>query len=281
MNYSIGEKLFTALCSRQLQTGGMRTQEQPIFKDFDLPTQHLAEEHYVPPKARSAAEIERRHRLPKGSLLAEHQHRGLKVAAGILGNIIDQPDVDFSARLLAAAGLNTAWYGFAQGAETEVMRRRLKLPRLDGWQPAWRPSGPDLLREATDGFEEAVFAAKAVVSAVEHRSPRTAGYKKTLGRAIGNSSLTLACVPVADQLVLGGTDHDIQLLVRQRSLHTLNDARQLSGEIGSHPSIAQLADQDSDLSVYWRRNAPNGALQAFLEVTAQQNEEIRYGASAQ
>jgi hypothetical protein len=37
----------------------------------------------------------------------------------------------------------------------------------------------------------------------------------------------------------------------------------MSERIGTHPSLAQLSDPDSDLSVFWRRQAPNGAYEAL------------------
>lgn len=238
--------------------------EQPIFKDFDLPTQHLGEGHYVPPKARDADEIDRRKQLPRGTLLAEQQQIGLKVASQILKQLEDPADVTFASRLLAASGINTAWYSFAQNAEHEVQRRRLKLPLLIAGQPQWRPDSGELLRDGIAHFDEAVDQAGKVLVGTEYRSPRTVGFKTNLGRVAGKASLTLACINLGDKVVGAPIlDSDVQQLVRQQSLQTLRDSRALSHDIGSHPSLAQLANPLSDLSVFWQREAPNGALQAF------------------
>lgn len=240
----------------------MRT--QPIFKDFDLPTQHLGNNHYVPAKAREEAEIERRQSMHRGMLLAEHQEKGLKVAANILHLVSDKDSVSFSSRLLAASGINSAWYGFARGAEHEVMRRRVKLPSLIAGNTEWRPNSSELRHNASTEFAEASALATKVVKGIEYHSPRTAEFKRSLGRTIGRASLTAACIELGDQ-VFGQPiiDSDVQLLVRQRSLNALSDARHLESSLGVAPSIAQFADPDSQLSVFWRRESPNGALKAY------------------
>lgn len=219
----------------------------------------------MPPKARSTEEIERRKRLPRGTLLAEQQHLGLKVASHILRCVQSPKDVQFTSRLLAASGMNTAWYGFAQGADYEVQRRRLKLPMLTSGRPDWRPTSEEIFRNSGDKFEEAAVLAGKVVTCVEYRSPRSSDFKKDLGRTIGKGALTLASVPIADSFVnnVELTDADIQLVVRQRGLQALSEGRALGATIGSNPSIAQLANPDSDLAVYWRREAPNGAHDAI------------------
>lgn len=45
----------------------------------------------------------------------------------------------------------------------------------------------------------------------------------------------------------------------------MESARERAAEIGVNPSLAQLGDVDSPLSVYWRRHAPNGAFDAYME----------------
>lgn len=240
------------------------------YKDFDLPTKHLEEaKHFVPAKARDEAEIARRRSLVPGTLLAEHQERGGAVAATII-KLLDRPnDISFGARVLSAAGLNTAWYSFARGAENEVMRRRLKLPFLAAHQPLAedspvRPTTDDLLQEAAFGFGEARATGAKIIDSLGHLSPRIERLRKTFGRQVGRASLTLACVELGDMLQNSLVSSiDTQSLVRSRCLQALEDARSLSHEVGLPPSIAQLADPDSHLSVYWRREAPNGAAQAY------------------
>ncbi len=235
------------------------------FKDFDLPTKHLEPgNHFVPPKARDEQEIARRHSLPHGTILAEHQAQGLGMASTIL-KLIERPeDIAFSSRVLAASGLNTAWYAFARGAEAEVMRRRLKLPYLAASTPGLRKTSADLVYESAHMFGEAMVYAGTVVNAMQEHHPRLGEYKRAVGRISGRAALTLACVELGDQLrVQDISGSDIQTLVRQRGLRALQDSRTLDEQIGVPPSLAQLADPDSHLSVFWRRESPNGALKAY------------------
>jgi hypothetical protein len=242
--------------------------EKRIYKDFDLPTNHLpGKRHYVPRPARSATEIARRRGLRRGTLLAEHQVRGLTVAAAILEKVEEPVDVQFSAKVLAVSGINSAWYSFARGAEEKVMRRRLKLPLLATGDAERRPDVTTLLPSARQRVNDAALQAHLLVGANELLSvAKIEDHKKQLGRAVGGASLELACI--ASQSGFSGfgktvTDFDAQNFARQRGLWALHHGRTLATEMGSYPSIAQLADVDSDLSVYWRRQAPNGALEAY------------------
>lgn len=249
-------------------------EKERIYKDFDLPTKHLDGRHFVPSKARDEEEIERRRQLAPGVLLAEHQERGLAVAATILRHINDDNSIKFSSRIIAASGLNSAWYGFARGAEFEVMRRRLKLPYLAIRNPEYRETSDEILYGAAYRFGEARANAESLKTALETLSPRVDQYKRTLGRTVGKASLTLACVDLGDKLIEQPLSSvDTQILVREHSLRALNDARTLGDTIGLSPSIAQFADPDSHLSVFWRREAPTGAVRAYetavdLQLTA-------------
>jgi hypothetical protein len=83
---------------------------------------------------------------------------------------------------------------------------------------------------------------------------------------VGNSSLKLACVEMAD--LYHDASHyspaEVQLAVRDQALGVLQDSRQLADQMGRHPSLAQLGEADSHLAVYWRRSAPNQAYDAYL-----------------
>ncbi|MEO5627697.1 MAG: hypothetical protein ABIQ89_02315 [Candidatus Saccharimonadales bacterium] len=239
-------------------------EEPRIYRDFDLPTKHLASKrHFVPAKARDEVEIERRRQRQPGVLIAEQQERGLAVAGSILKHLAKPDGVGFAARILPAAGLNTAWYQFARGAEYEVMRRRLKLPFL-AVLPNYRQSSEDMRYDAACRFDAARAKGAELITAIEGQLPKTERTKRSLGRMVGTASLVLACAELGDRFIeqpLSSTD--TQLLVRQNSLRALNDSRTLEAEIGLPPSIAQLSDPDSHLSVFWRREAPTDALNAY------------------
>lgn len=166
------------------------------YRHFDLPTKHLTgERHYVPPKSRDADEIERRRSLPAGTILAEQQRSGTKIAAHILQTVREQHDVRFASRIIAASGLNSAWYGFARGSN--VMRRRLHLPFLvqSEEERLWTP---DIQERALIAFNEAAVAAEGLVVAVANRAPKQEERRVKVGRMMGDASLELACVGLGE-----------------------------------------------------------------------------------
>lgn len=263
MYITISEKVFTAFTAKYKQTRFM-SNKQP-FRDFDLPTKHLGgERHYIPPKARASEEIERRKSMPRGTVLAEQQQRGIAVATAILSQLDEGGEgLRFATKWLAASGINTAWYNFA--AEAPVMRRRLKLPILATDDPEQRPSALMLHRQIVSTMHEARGKAAQITSEVG-RSPLIETHKAQLGRSLGHASLTMSCFAIGDFIGYESAtlnDFDLQALARQRGLASLEDARVLSDAIGVAPSEAQLADPDSPLSVFWRREAPQDAFEAY------------------
>ncbi len=237
----------------------MDRQPKP-YKDFDLTRVHIVDKHYVPPKARRPDEIARRHSLPRGTVLLEKQRDGISIASDILQQDYDRPDEDFIIETLGASALNAGWYTFAQGAP--VMRRRLKLPELADDDADWRETRSGLLVKIREGLVGATHMAESVRISHVNRL-ETHRQAALLGRQLGNVSLKLTSLPIANA-PMGQSAFDIQDAARLRSLDALETARTFADRtLGLHPSIAQLADPDSPLSVYWRRNAPDGAYNAY------------------
>lgn len=229
------------------------------YRNFDLPKQHLDERHYVPARARSNSEIERRRSLPSGTTLLEQQRDGLVIASHMLDSVEQSEDVAFTSHLIAMSGLNAGWYSYA--ANSPVMRRLLSLPRLADEDTGWRETRSGLLTKAQRGLADAASLASVLVGAtVERRA--TERHKRQLGRQMGNVALHVACVELGNIAQSYGA-FDIQDMAREQSLYALEEARVFGDKIGSHPSIAQLADPNSDLAVYVRRHAPNETLEAY------------------
>lgn len=202
--------------------------------------------------------------MPRGTVLVEHQQAGIRVASRVLSLIREEDDLQFARDVIAPSGMNTAWYGFARDAS--VMRRRLKLPFLvmpEGVEPRDRFA---VFEDATEAFERSTVMAGSVVRAVAERLSTLNECKINLGRLVGNASLVLVCSEIGEQNHIA--PFVTQARVRQQGLIALNKARALEAEIGSPPSLAQLADPDSDLSVYIRRTAPDGVYQAFDQAIA-------------
>lgn len=236
-----------------------------IYKDFDLPVRHQPRGvDYVPPKARDEEEIARRRIRPAGTLMADEQCDGIAITADILAGLEDPADLAFASRLLGASALNTSWYLFARGAH--VMRRRLKLPVLTVPEDDIRPDTLELIQARDHRLEDVRGRARTYASLVafdfgEHLLDN---HRRNLGRNIGNSALSIATVDLGDVFTFGSSDDfEVQDAVRRRALRTLTDARELGVDLHTVPSLAQLPNPDSDLSVFWRRNAPNGALTAY------------------
>lgn len=231
------------------------------YRNFDLPKQHLDNRHYIPERARSSTEIDRRRMLPNGTILAEHQRDGLLIANQIMRTVEEPEDVAYAGAIVAMSSLNAGWYNYA--ADGLVMRRRLNLPTLADEETDWRETRSGLLTKAQEGLAKAATIAEALAATQTERHSNVR-QKQLLGRSLGNVSLQLACIEI------GGVSRfydafDVQNLAREQSLQTLEQARIFADEVGSHPSIAQLADPNSDLAVYWRRTAPNGAFEAYEE----------------
>ena len=231
------------------------------FKEFDLPVKHLqGGEHYVPPKARDSVEIARRKQYNPGVLLAELQLRGIEIARTILELVADQEDTLFTTRTLGAAALNTSWYSYAMGAE-DVMRRRLTLPSIDEFGE--NITKPAIIGSAIEQIEVAERAAGIMVDEGHEKKPLYAVRKKVIGVNLGNSALTLASVPFVNILNRSNDPEFQQDIARQGALELLEDSRTLYKQVDSNPTLAQLADNDSPLSVYWRRNANDVAFEAL------------------
>jgi hypothetical protein len=241
--------------------------------DYDMPVEHLnAELDSIVAKSRDQARIDYLHSMPPGTARVEAQLFGHAVASGVLDTIIDPDDITFSVGIIAAAGINTAWYNGASGS-IDVMRRRLKLPKLTTVEGVVEPEA--LWKSGRQQFRGAIMLADTVARETKIRSIKLPERKRQYMRQLGNASLTLAC----SELSLDTTEvsaYKAQISARMQSQQVLRAARELGEVIGKNPSLRQFEDADSELSVYWRRHAPNGARQALLNAV-----ELRYQADAE
>lgn len=231
------------------------------YTQFDLPNRHLTgANQYVPPKARSSTEIDRRHAMPAGTILLEQQHRGLQAAHDVLRIVSDENDIACVAKIIGACGLNSSWYQFARGSR--VMRRQVQLPYLARPDAYPRPTSDEVLAQATGSLQRtAELAGKLATLRAENRVGQQ-GLGQRLGRVMAHAALEIACAPYTNEIA-HESPFNTQIAVRAQSLETLEQSRALGYEIGTPPSFAQLADPDSDLSVHIRRTTPNDVYYAF------------------
>lgn len=234
------------------------------YTQFNLPRYHLTEgsPHFVPFKARYEGEIGRRKDMRHGSLIYEQQADGARIANHMLSRMerYDIDDGGFTANILASASINSSWYMFTRDAK--VMDRRLHLPVLvseteNGDIEA--ETRKDLIGKCAQGMFYASRFAERYSRAYEASKDSKRG-RVELGRMFGDTSLSLASLDVITTVSVDGP-FEAQDLVRERCMNMLEQAKGLACEIHSYPSMAQLADEKSDLRLYWKRRAPNEALE--------------------
>jgi hypothetical protein len=229
------------------------------FKDFDLPAQHLSmvDAHHVPRRARNQDEADRRRARPAGALILEAQLHGIQMSADVLRQLDDKSGITFASRVIALAGLNSAYYTYPKGG---VMRRRLSLPNMFGADGEAPPTAAEHRQAARQSLREATIAAEGLTLAADERERRP--HRMALGRHLGETSLLLACTDLTDILPLD-SERAAALVIRDYSMQILNEARAASYEFGTPPSMAQFPDPHSDVSIYINRVAPNDAQEAF------------------
>lgn len=231
------------------------------YTNFDTPRKLiLAGNDYIPPKARTSEERERRHELPGGNLKLQQQERGIRVFSMVLNNIHDDNDVSFVSRVISSCGLISGWNQFARYAP--VMRRQNSIPNL-GWPlELERPSSDERLVLARNQLERVGESAGKLVTLHAERRRGIMQQSTKVGRAMVDAGLEVACIGLADDLQKT-VPFETQVRVRNRCLEVFDDAHQLGAKLGTQPSFAQAADPDSDLSVHIRRTAPIDVFYAF------------------
>lgn len=237
-----------------------------IYKVIHQPTNFLPDDgnHYIPPKTRDSAEIDRLHDLPHGTLMIEQEMRGLEIAEQLLAQIDDPEALAYAAQIIAAGGFNSSLYDLSRG--TPYMYRPLRLPRLIT-EDGEHTETPDTLRaKVRAGLLQAIQQAGDLHTVhIEGRSTRK--QKEKLGRTIGNTSMLAAAITwTLPSRVLD--PHLASAEIRAQAIDTVNQARDLQLLIGTYPSLGQLSHRDSQLAVHWRRTAPNAAYDALDAVTS-------------
>lgn len=259
--------------------------ERKPYSQLVLPSTHLPadSEHAQPASARDSDVIDFRRSRPHGALVYDEERKGLIIEQFVVRNYEQQgvDDDNFSLKMLAMAAINTGFYDFARDAS--VMNRNIPMPELAINQSGGRvlrPSRTQFLAEAIPGnIEQSIqFATQRLdefQKSPDFNNRKVAKLSYELGKTVSRTALLLGGVSQIEHV------HDMDAFEAQKRLREhltklLEDARTIAAKpvdghkpMGSHPSILQLANQDSDLSVYWRRNAPNEAVDLLEEARAQ------------
>ena len=101
----------------------------------------------------------------------------------------------------------------------------------------------------------------ANIAEVTGRFPKKT--KMRVGMNLGNTALIMSSITNAEAINEAASPALRQYITRQTALETLEESRTLFERVGSNPTLAQLTDADSPLSVFWRRTAPNAAYDAL------------------
>lgn len=243
------------------------SKEQPP-KQLDLPTEHLTGtgEHYIPPKTRDSTERDRRHELPRGTLLLEQQHAGIGVMLATMQGIETPTGRDYAVDMFAPSLMNAAWYQY--GRDFEGMRRQVELESMiddDGNFLTQEQRIEKLLQRLTSLYE---MAGRTVLDHTE-RKTQIMRHRK-LGRLMGDTATTMLSIGM-DDISPAVELAQVRLEVRDRSQRAIRMGRTAELTHGAYPSVAQFANPDSDALVAWRRDATNDAyraMEAAFEQTA-------------
>ena len=229
-------------------------------KQLDLPVEHLTGtgEHYIPPKTRDSTERDRRHDLPRGTLLLEQQQAGIGVMLATMQGL-QAPDArDYAIDMFAPSLMNAAWYQY--GRDFEGMRRQVELESMvdeDGNFLSQEERVEKLLQRLAALYE---MAGRTVADHTE-RKGQVVRHRK-LGRLLGDTATTMISVGMGE--VSPSVElRSVRLDVRDRSQRAIRLGRTAELTLGAYPSVAQFANPDSDALVAWRRNATDEAYQAM------------------
>jgi hypothetical protein len=237
-----------------------KQREQRIPRIGDLPVVHLGPEgHYSTPKADDPEIITFRRRNP-GVAKFMAVSVGANVARSICIECADELPTALAAReVLLPATINSLWYEFAEG---EQMNRRA-LPYYDLWNTS---DTSDVC--TTSAAENLGDAATSLKTMNLFMSGSTGREQKRLyvARRLKDAVQALVAVSVADTIQADPgryTEQRVGEILRSETNAALGVSRTMWRDIGTHPSLHQLANRDSDLSVHIRRKSPSEVRQAM------------------
>jgi len=238
--------------------------KEHIRKIVDLPTIHLSGHDYVPPRTRDPQVRAFRHGRPTGTITLEQQAAGLEIIPRVIQRANSPDAIAFASTYLGAAAFNSSWY--MQGRDAPVMRRVARVPRLVDEEAEWRQTPEGLVTLVTDQAES--LAVNAARAASEHAA-RTPNHRRLsmTGKGLANLSLGLVALPIA-RVATSASEAEAQGQAWEAAQDMVSVARTLGNDIGTNPSIAALADPDSDFSVFWRRTAPDDIYDALERADA-------------
>ncbi len=235
------------------------SKERQGYRHFDLPVDWLEKSGgWVPPKSQDPQEIAELKELPAGSVVLRRQSIGVEVAAHMLNFMATEDTENPGVKVLAAAGLVTAWHNLAENAENR-MRKVTHLPvhiDTDG-----QPTKAGMVTKGSEMMYAAALEATDMSREAERRGSRILRIKNRLGKAVASGSLTVASAPYASLIATyEGDDEAMQSFARQGALTARSQAVDMRTDLGVYPSLAQLSDRFHPLPVHIQTAGPELAL---------------------
>ncbi len=242
----------------------MKQQPTP-YNQYPLATHRLKGKDYVLGPARNPDLIARRRSQPHGVARAEYENRGLNVGSRLLQLVIANGELDFAVPILATAGINTGSYNLVSPPDgPRHTRRHVVLPTVAGVEDDRRETREDLLVRSQERLTVARSLSAIVVAKTINGSTGLERTKNKLGRSVAEAALLLGAAGLG-RFPDSMSAFDVQERVRAHAMELDDAAISLAGDIGTLPSLLQLGDPDSDLAVYWRRNAPQVTYDSYTQ----------------
>ena len=235
----------------KVSTAYSKIMPKPRSEIFFPTIQTPLDTNYVPKPTRNEREAELLKGKPTGIVIARNQRIGLDAGYTAYLRLIDAEEsiltVDSLGSLLSSVALGTSYHLYAQQDAQKVMYRRVKIPRLDNRSSY--DGSEDIVDEGLDLIKDAAIRANSIQEKVLVGEPIEKDNRK-LGRSLARAGVTLAVVDISDTILPNRdnlTDRDIQNTTWFEVQRAYQMMLELSGTIGSRPTVAQLADEQSPL----------------------------------
>jgi hypothetical protein len=223
---------------------------------------------YLLPLARDEEMIAFRRSHQPGTARTQYEARGIRIASRVLDLTKQHADLSFVAPIIAMSGLNTSSYNLQA---PNLMRRHFRLPTVAGIEDERRETSVDLITRAQEKLIVVSSLSETVLSGMVEGRGGIERKRTLLGRSVGEAALLIGVAGMGN-FPLSMSAFEVQDRVRKQAMVLDDMSINFATEIGTLPSLMQLGDPDSDLSVYWRRKAPTAAFQAFDQATQEFSE---------
>ena len=264
-------KDFSLFFSEQTSILIYMSNERPR-KVIDLSVLHLDTApglSYIPTKATDPEQIAIRRDWPTGTVVLASQYTG----AAIAHEIASFPFTNRDARahtfnILATMLVNSAWHSYPERSQS-IMRSVVDLPELavdtqgnNIDTPDWRETEAGSLEKIRRGLG---FTANNAFRLFDmHRRDKTGNQydiaARRFSRSAASTAMRMATIGLVSDTPGTRSAVDIQNDVRTIGLSLLDETRYAHELYGTHPTLAQLADDPRNA---WLMGAPQQTRDAF------------------